>query len=80
MGSMSIWHWLIVLAVVVMIFGTKKLRNVGQDLGGAVKGFKEGMKDDSDAARAAAADEAARQAQIPGTTIEGEIKREPVSK
>ena len=50
MGSMSIWHWLIVLAVVVMIIGTKKLRNVGQDLGGAVKGFKEGMKDDSDAA------------------------------
>ena len=41
---MSIWHWLIVLVVVVLIFGTKKLRNVGQDLGGAVKGFKEGMK------------------------------------
>ncbi len=80
MGSMSIWHWLIVLAVVVMIFGTKKLRNVGQDLGGAVKGFKEGMKDESDAATRAAADEAARQAQIPGTTIEGEVKREPVSK
>ncbi|KPC53983.1 Sec-independent protein translocase subunit TatA [Amantichitinum ursilacus] len=43
MGSLSIWHWLIVLAVVVLIFGTKKLRNVGNDLGSAVKGFKEGM-------------------------------------
>jgi sec-independent protein translocase protein TatA len=45
MGGLSIWHWLIVLLVVVLIFGTKKLRNIGQDLGGAVKGFKEGMKD-----------------------------------
>ena len=45
MGSFSIWHWVIVLVVVVLIFGTKKLRNVGQDLGGAVKGFKEGLKD-----------------------------------
>jgi sec-independent protein translocase protein TatA len=45
MGSFSIWHWLIVLLVVVLIFGTKKLRNMGSDLGGAVKGFKEGMKD-----------------------------------
>ena len=44
MGSLSIWHWVIVLVVVVLIFGTKKLRNVGQDLGGAVKGFKDGMK------------------------------------
>lgn len=43
MGSFSIWHWLIVLLVVIMIFGTKKLRNMGSDLGGAVKGFKEGM-------------------------------------
>jgi sec-independent protein translocase protein TatA len=45
MGSFSIWHWLIVLLVVVMIFGTKKLKNIGSDLGGAVKGFKEGMRD-----------------------------------
>lgn len=44
MGSFSIWHWLIVLLVVVVIFGTKKLRNIGSDLGGAVKGFKDGMK------------------------------------
>jgi len=45
MGGLSIWHWLIVLVVVVLIFGTKKLKNIGSDLGGAVKGFKEGMKD-----------------------------------
>jgi sec-independent protein translocase protein TatA len=50
MGSLSIWHWLIVLLVVVMIFGTKKLRNMGSDLGGAVKGFKDGMKDGSSTA------------------------------
>ena len=45
MGSLSIWHWLIVLVVVIAVFGTKKLRNVGGDLGAAVKGFKDGMKD-----------------------------------
>jgi len=45
MGSLSIWHWLIVLLIVVMVFGTKKLKNMGSDLGGAVKGFKDGMKD-----------------------------------
>jgi sec-independent protein translocase protein TatA len=45
MGSFSIWHWLIVLIVVLAIFGTKKLRNIGGDLGGAVKDFKNSMKD-----------------------------------
>ena len=45
MGSFSIWHWLIVLLVVILIFGTKKLKNIGADLGGAVKGFKDGVKD-----------------------------------
>jgi sec-independent protein translocase protein TatA len=52
MGSFSIWHWLIVLLVVVLIFGTKKLKNMGSDLGGAVKGFKDGMKTGGDAADA----------------------------
>lgn len=52
MGSFSIWHWLIVLLVVVVIFGTKKLRNIGSDLGGAVKGFKEGMKSGGESADA----------------------------
>ena len=45
MGTFSIWHWLIVLLIVVMVFGTKKLKNIGSDLGGAVKGFKDGMKE-----------------------------------
>ncbi len=45
MGSFSIWHWGIVLLIVVLVFGTKKLKNMGSDLGGAVKGFKDGMKD-----------------------------------
>jgi sec-independent protein translocase protein TatA len=54
MGSFSIWHWLIVLLVVVVIFGTKKLRNIGSDLGGAVRGFKEGMKGSGEEAEAPA--------------------------
>ncbi|MFM2029775.1 MAG: twin-arginine translocation protein TatA/E family subunit [Pseudomonadota bacterium] len=48
MGSFSIWHWLIVLVIVMLVFGTKKLRNIGTDLGGAVKGFKDGMKTSED--------------------------------
>lgn len=48
MGSLSIWHWLVVLVIVVLIFGTSKLKNMGKDLGGAVKGFKEGMKEAQD--------------------------------
>jgi sec-independent protein translocase protein TatA len=55
MGSFSIWHWLIVLLIVVMVFGTKKLKNMGSDLGGAVKGFKDGMKTGGDAEKDAAA-------------------------
>lgn len=46
MGSFSIWHWLVVLVVVALVFGTKKLRNLGGDLGGAVKGFKQAMNDE----------------------------------
>jgi len=48
MGSFSIWHWLVVLAIVVVIFGTKKLRNIGGDLGGAIKNFKDSMKSESE--------------------------------
>ncbi|GAB2878906.1 Sec-independent protein translocase subunit TatA [Uliginosibacterium flavum] len=48
MGSFSIWHWLVVLVIVLLVFGTKKLRNIGEDLGGAIKGFKQGMKDGSE--------------------------------
>ncbi|WP_283150931.1 Sec-independent protein translocase subunit TatA [Silvimonas soli] len=53
MGSLSIWHWLIVLVVVVLIFGTKKLSNVGKDLGSAVRGFKEGINGEGEAAKPA---------------------------
>jgi sec-independent protein translocase protein TatA len=50
MGSFSVWHWLIVLLIVVLVFGTKKLKNIGSDLGGAVKGFKDGIKEGSSTA------------------------------
>ena len=65
MGGLSIWHWLIVLLVVILVFGTKNLRNIGRDLGGAVKGFKDGMKSGEDTPQ-----------QLPqdGKTIEGEVK------
>lgn len=53
MGSFSIWHWLVVLAIVIIIFGTKKLRNVGGDLGGAIKNFKDAMKGEDEAAKKA---------------------------
>ena len=78
MGSFSIWHWLIVLVIVLLIFGTKKLRNVGQDLGGAVKGFKDGLKEGE--ATAADAKVEAPNAVPPaqpesGRTIEGEATK-----
>lgn len=72
MGSLSIWHWLIVLLVVVLIFGTKKLRNIGEDLGGAVKGFKDGMKSGDE--------EAPKQVAHDGKTIEGEVKEKTQTK
>jgi len=64
MGSFSIWHWLIVLLVVVLIFGTKKLRNMGADLGGAVKGFKDGIKSGSEAGTGSAEAPAAPAQQV----------------
>jgi len=77
MGSLSIWHWLIVLLVVVLIFGTKKLRNMGADLGGAVKGFKEGMKSAEETPPPTPAEPPA---QVAGRTIEGEVKKDPAHK
>ncbi|HMM55820.1 MAG TPA: Sec-independent protein translocase subunit TatA [Candidatus Desulfobacillus sp.] len=68
MGSFSIWHWLIVLVIVMLIFGTKKLRNIGQDLGGAVKGFKDGMKEGT------AEKSGEPPQQVGGQTIEGEVR------
>jgi len=72
MGSFSVWHWLIVLVVVLLIFGTKKLRNLGTDLGSAVKGFKEGMKSEDEKAQQAVA--AKLEHPGAGQTIEGEVK------
>lgn len=73
MGSFSIWHWLIVLVIVLLVFGTKKLRNMGSDLGGAVKGFKDGMKEGD------ASVDASQQTISGRQTIDGEA-REKVNK
>ena len=79
MGSFSIWHWLIVLAIIVLIFGTKKLRNLGGDLGSAVKGFKDGIKSEENKDAAQAAQAAVGKGEIPpatGQTYEAEVKKE----
>jgi len=69
MGSLSIWHWLVVLLVVILVFGTKKLRNIGADLGSAVRGFKEGLRESGE--------KPAEAASVPpqvASTVEGEVK------
>jgi sec-independent protein translocase protein TatA len=72
LGGWSIWHWIIVLVIVLLVFGTKKLRNIGADLGGAVRGFKDGMKDSSSER---AADQATPQV-ASGRTIDAEARKE----
>ena len=69
MGTWSIWHWLVVLVIMLLVFGTKKLRNIGADLGGAVRGFKDGMKESS-------AEKTGEEAppQVTGRTIDAEVK------
>lgn len=80
MGSLSIWHWLIVLLIVMLVFGTKKLRNIGEDLGGAVKGFKQGMKEaEADNKPVGAAAQQPPQQVSGGQTIEGEIREKTKS-
>jgi sec-independent protein translocase protein TatA len=74
MGSLSIWHWLIVLVIVVMVFGTKKLKNMGSDLGAAVKGFKDGMKDGGTAAAEAPAQQVSNTAKTDANTVDVEAK------
>jgi len=74
MGSFSIWHWLIVLVIVMLIFGTKKLRNMGADLGGAVRGFKDGMREGGEK------QDASPNPQVTGKTVEGEVKGKTESK
>ena len=76
MGSFSIWHWLIVLVIVMLVFGTKKLRNIGADLGGAVRGFKDGMKEGASDKPAEAAGNSQK---LNGHVIEGEIKEKSKS-
>ena len=70
MGIGSWWHWVLVLVVVVLIFGTKKLRNLGADLGSAVKGFKDGMKGGEGEAPKASGELASKS----GATIDGEVR------
>ncbi|MFZ2220238.1 MAG: Sec-independent protein translocase subunit TatA [Rhodoferax sp.] len=78
MGSFSIWHWLIVLLIVVMVFGTKKLKNMGGDLGGAVKGFKDGMREggaSADDKPAADASHVSAKSAAEATTIDVQAKQ-----
>ena len=76
MGSFSIWHWLVVLVIVVLVFGTKKLRNLGGDVGGAVKGYKDGMKGaDEEESPASSSSK-----KVSGQAIEGEVKDKTQSK
>jgi sec-independent protein translocase protein TatA len=77
MGSFSVWHWLIVLVIVLVIFGTKKLKNVGSDLGAAVKGFKDGMKTSEEPAAGSGSN---TPPQVTGQTIDAEVKKETSSK
>ena len=71
MGTWGIGHWVILLVIVLVIFGTKKLRNIGADLGGAVRGFKDGVRESG-------ADKTAEPGtpapQVTGKTVEGEVK------
>jgi sec-independent protein translocase protein TatA len=73
MGSFSIWHWLVVLLVIILVFGTSKLKNMGKDLGGAIKGFKEGIKEGTDVVDAAGK-KVEESKQVAGQTIDVQAK------
>ena len=77
MGTWGIGHWIILLVIVLVIFGTKKLRNIGADLGGAVRGFKDGMRDSS---AEKTAEPGTPTPQVTGKTVEGEVKAKTESK
>ncbi len=79
MGSFSLWHWLIVLLIVVLIFGTKKLKNMGGDVGGAVNEFKKAMKDGQEADKPETGASSSSTSSS-GTTIEGEVVSKTTSK
>jgi sec-independent protein translocase protein TatA len=73
MGTFSIWHWLVVLVIVLLIFGTKKLRNLGGDLGGAIRNFKSSMKEEEEKAKSEAAAEDAKKIEASGRVIDAEV-------
>ena len=80
MGSFSIWHWLVILAIVLLLFGTKRLKNLGSDLGGAIKGFKSAVKDDEKkdadtAATPGAPESLAHKTADANRVVEGEVVR-----
>jgi len=80
MGSFSIWHWLVVLAIIVIVFGTKKLRNVGSDLGGAIKSFKDSMKGEEEAAKKEEAAKSEEPQKIESRVVEGKVTSKVTSK
>ena len=83
MGTFSIWHWIVVLVIVLLIFGTKKLRNLGSDLGGAIKSFKHSMKDDGETTPSPTAGNDAEDKKIKndsGRVIDAEVTSKEKSK
>ncbi len=74
MGTWSIWHWIVVLVIVMLVFGTKKLRNIGTDLGSAVRGFKDGVKESSADKPAEASPTPQSARELGGRTIDAEVK------
>ncbi|HIU72998.1 MAG TPA: Sec-independent protein translocase subunit TatA [Candidatus Aphodousia faecipullorum] len=79
MGSFSIWHWLIVLLIVVLVFGTGKLRTLGKDLGGGIKGFKEGLKEGQDEVQATSSKQVTDQSK-PSDTVDVTAKEKSEAK
>lgn len=73
MGTFSIWHWLVVLVIVLLVFGTKKLRNLGGDLGGAIRNFKSSMKEEEEKGKSEAAAEDAKKIETSGRVIDAEV-------
>jgi len=73
MGTFSIWHWLIVLVIVLLVFGTKKLRNLGGDLGGAIRNFKSSMKEEEEKGKSDASTEDQKKIDTSGRVIDAEV-------
>tara|TARA_S200000501_G_scaffold378374_1_gene440625 strand:+ start:341 stop:580 length:240 start_codon:yes stop_codon:yes gene_type:complete len=79
MGTFSIWHWVIVLVIVMLVFGTKKLGNIGGDLGKAIKGFKDGIKSDDEQQNNAQNQVSDKTQSVEGNTIDVEAKEKSKS-